>query len=198
MRKGRAARVGRAGAKDLARHRPSPRAADRYDPTAPQLARREQRIAAAAAFRTVLFLMVWIIVGGWAVKDLPVGILTAAAAAWISLKLMPSRGARLHYLAMVLLGLDFLRESVVSGVDVARRAFSPKLDIDPGYVVCPLRTPEGPARGAFLTMASLLPGTLPTGLDESGGLIVHALDVKSPVADGLAHEEALFLRTIRR
>lgn len=152
----------------------------------------------AAAFRGVLFLVVWVIVGGWALVDLPVGIVTAALASRVSLKLMPSRGVRLHYGAMVLLGLDFLRESVVSGMDVARRAFSPKLDINPGYVVCPLRTPEGPAQGAFLTLASLLPGTLPTGFDDSGGLIVHALDVNTPVAKGLAEEEALFLRTIER
>ena len=150
----------------------------------------------AAVFRGALFLAVWIIVGGWALKDLPAGIVTAAAAAWTSLRLMPSHGLRLRPFAIIPLVADFLRESVVSGVDVARRAFSPKLDLDPGYVLCRLRTPAGPARGAFLTMASLLPGTLPTGFDETGSLIVHALDVKTPVADGLAHEEALFLRTI--
>lgn len=156
----------------------------------------QRRALRAAALRAVLFLALWIVVSGWSLKDLPVGLVTAAGAAWISLRLMPATGAHLHPVALGKLALDFLRESVVSGVDVARRAFTPRLDLDPGYVVCPLRTPDGPARGAFLTLASLLPGTLPTGLDESGALVVHALDVKSPVAANLAAEEALFLEAV--
>jgi multicomponent Na+:H+ antiporter subunit E len=161
-------------------------------------ARAGSSVSSALAVRGVLFLAVWIVIAGPSVTDLPVGIVAAALAAWTSLKLMPASGAGLRPIPLAVLVVDFLRESIVSGVDVARRALSPKLDLDPGYVVCTLNTAEGPARGAFLTMASLLPGTLPTGLDEQGRLVVHALDVKQPVAEGVAAEEALFLRTVAR
>ena len=38
-----------------------------------------------------------------------------------------------------------------------------------------------------------MPGTLPTGTDENGALIVHCLDVGQPVAANLAAEEGLFM-----
>ena len=57
--------------------------------------------------------------------------------------------------------LRFLRQSVVAGIDVAWRALDPRLPLRPGFVVYQPRLPPGPARNAFCTMTSLLPGTLP-------------------------------------
>jgi multicomponent Na+:H+ antiporter subunit E len=51
-------------------------------------------------------------------------------------------------------------------------------------------------RNAFCTITSLLPGTLPSGTDESGGLIVHCLDETQPVTEQLAVEEALLARAL--
>jgi len=45
-------------------------------------------------------------------------------------------------------------------------------------------------------MASLLPGTLPTGLDETGAVVVHCLDTEQPVAAQMAAEEALLIRAL--
>ena len=39
-----------------------------------------------------------------------------------------------------------------------------------------------------------MPGTLPTGTDEQGALLVHCLDTSQPVAANLAAEERLFIR----
>jgi multicomponent Na+:H+ antiporter subunit E len=66
----------------------------------------------------------------------------------------------------------------------------------PGFVAYPLRLPPGGARSAFCALSSLLPGTLPTGVDENGALLVHCLDVDQPVAANLAEEEALFMRAL--
>jgi len=48
----------------------------------------------------------------------------------------------------------------------------------------------------FTALMSLLPGTVPTGSDASGGLVVHCLDVKQPVIAQLAAEEAVFARVV--
>jgi len=48
----------------------------------------------------------------------------------------------------------------------------------------------------FATLMSLLPGTVPTGSDERGGILIHCLDVEQPVVAQLAVEEALFVRAI--
>ncbi len=37
-------------------------------------------------------------------------------------------------------------------------------------------------------------GTLPTGTDEQGALLVHCLDISQPVAANLRAEERLFIR----
>ena len=57
-----------------------------------------------------------------------------------------------------------------------------------------LQLPEGGARSAFQALSSLLPGSLPTGTDADGALVVHCLDTREPVAANLAAEEALFMR----
>jgi multicomponent Na+:H+ antiporter subunit E len=41
-----------------------------------------------------------------------------------------------------------------------------------------------------------MPGTLPTGTNEQGALLVHCLDVAQPVAANLAAEERLFIRAV--
>jgi multicomponent Na+:H+ antiporter subunit E len=53
-------------------------------------------------------------------------------------------------------------------------------------------------RNAFCTITSLLPGTLPSGSDESGAVVVHCLDITQPVAEQLAREEALLERALGR
>jgi multicomponent Na+:H+ antiporter subunit E len=94
------------------------------------------------------------------------------------------------------LAQHFVRQSVVAGTEVAWRALNPRLQMRPGFVVYPLHLPPGGARSAFCALSSLLPGTLPTGTDENGGLLVHCLDVEQPVAANLAAEETLFIRAL--
>jgi len=79
---------------------------------------------------------------------------------------------------------------------VAWRALNPRLRLHPGLVACPVRLPPGGERSAFCALSSLMPGTLPTGTDEHGALLVHCLDISQPVAANLAAEERLFIRTV--
>ena len=69
---------------------------------------------------------------------------------------------------------------------MARRALRPDPDLRPGFVIAPLSLPPGNAREAFLAFASLLPGTLPTGIaSDPQALILHGLDVRQPIVEDL-------------
>lgn len=138
---------------------------------------------------TGLFVL-WLLLAGAGPGDLLVGALAAVLGAWVSLILRPPGAWRFQPRALAAFGLRFLRQSVIAGVDVAWRAFSPDMKLRPGFVVCPVRLPPGPTRSLFCTISSLLPGTVPTGMTE-GGLLVHCLDTRLPVAADLAAEEAL-------
>lgn len=144
--------------------------------------------------RGALFTALWLVLAGSNPLDLVVGLATAAAAAWVSVRLMPPRSWRFRPLALTALLLRFLYQSVVAGFDVAFRAMHPSLPLRPGLVICALRLPPSATRSAFLSLSSLMPGTLPAGLDADGRLLIHCLDSGQPVAGEMALEEARFAR----
>ena len=149
-----------------------------------------------AVSRSVAFIGLWLVLSGVEPADLPAGVLAVVAATWTSLRLLPPGNARFSPAAVARLALRFLREAVIAGADVAWRALDPRLPLRPGLVACPVRFPPGPARNAFCVLTSLLPGTLPTGSDENGALLIHCLDVRQPVVAHLATEERLFARAL--
>ena len=149
-----------------------------------------------ALTRGTAFACLWLILIGGNPVDLAVGAIVVAVATWTSLTLLPPGQSRLRPVALVRLALRFLCQSVVAGVDVARRALDPRLPLRPGFVAFPTCFPPGAARNAFTTLTSLLPGTVPVG-DDGGSLVYHCLDVDQPVASQLAAEEAALLRAIR-
>jgi len=149
-------------------------------------------LSRSAVVRAVGFFALWIMSTGGNTADLAAGAVAALAATWVSLRLLPRGTSRPQPLALALLALRFLRQSVIAGIDVARRALDPRLPLHPGFVVCPVGLPPGPARNMFAALMSLLPGTVPTGSSERGGLLLHCLDIDQPVVAQLAAEEALF------
>jgi multicomponent Na+:H+ antiporter subunit E len=145
--------------------------------------------------RSVAYFVLWMIMVGGDVADVVPGLGAAILAAWVSVLLMPPDpgSARVRPLGVLRLSLRFVWWSVVAGVDVARRAFSPSLPLKPGYVAYPVALPPSAARNLFMSVTSLMPGTLPAGTDESGALIYHCLDVDQPVIRELEEEEALLV-----
>ena len=136
-------------------------------------------------------------IAGYDAADLPVGLAAAVLATWTSLRLLPVSGLHVHFLPLASLIMDFLRQSVGSGAQVAWLAFHPSMPLRPGFITYATRLESAGARSAFCALSSLLPGTLPTGSDEHGALSIHCLDVDQPVAASLAEEEDLFLQVLR-
>jgi multisubunit Na+/H+ antiporter MnhE subunit len=129
--------------------------------------------------------------------DLAIALIATAMATWISLWILPPgpRPWRLSAL-MALIG-RFLVQSVLGCIDVARRAFDPRLPLRPGYIVfaTSLRRPH--QRAILQTFASASPGAIAAGTDAEGRLVFHCLDTRGPIAEGLAQDEHLLLRLYR-
>jgi multicomponent Na+:H+ antiporter subunit E len=149
-----------------------------------------------ALTRVACFLAFWIAIAGPGTVDLIVGALAAVVASWVSLRLLSPASRRVSLAAVGAFVPRFLYQSVVAGVDVAWRALAPRLRLQPGFVIYPPHLPPGAAQSAFCTITSLLPGTLPTGSDENGNLIIHCLDESQPVAEQLRREEALLMKAM--
>lgn len=147
------------------------------------------------AARLAFFMGVWLMIAGWKEEDLPIGLAASALALWISLSLLPPTAVRLHLAPLSKLTLHFLKCSIIAGVDVARRALLPRLDLSPGFVAVPFALPPGIARNAFLVYSSLQPGTLPTSA-EGETLQMHGIDISQPIAASIQADEALFSKAI--
>lgn len=141
--------------------------------------------------RGMAFFLLWmVLMQSGKPADLVIGLLASAAATGVSLRLMAPAAGCLHFGQLMALLPHFLWESVRAGIDIAGRAFNPRLCLRPGFVTCPLTFPPGFARNTFATITSLLPGSVPA--DETDGvLIYHCLDTTAPVVAQLLKEERL-------
>jgi multicomponent Na+:H+ antiporter subunit E len=146
--------------------------------------------------RAVGLLAFWIVLAGAHLGDVLAAAIAVVAATWASRRLLAPGDWRPKPLALAALALRFLGQSVVAGVDVGWRALSPRLPLRPGFVVYPVGLPSGPGRYAFCSLTSQVPGTVPAGPAEGGGLLVHCLDVDQPIVAQLAAEEARLVRAL--
>ncbi len=151
--------------------------------------------AFGAICRFAGFLGIWVVLNGADPLGLIVGGVASAGVTWLSLQLSPKFPRHIQLGPLLVQAVHFFWNSVVAGVDVALRAFYPKVRVNPGYVVCPCRIPEGTSRDVFLAISSLVPGSLPAGV-EDGQVILHCLDIEQPVAAQMAENETYFLKVL--
>lgn len=148
--------------------------------------------AGVVLVRALLYFGVWIVIDQSAKPaNLVFGVLATVAATWVSLRLLPPDAGRVRLGVLLMLLPRFLWQSLVAGVDVARRAFSPRLPRAPGFVDYETGLPRGSARNAFELISSLLPGSVPTAETDSH-IEYHCLDVTQPVVEQLAAEERAY------
>lgn len=157
-----------------------------------------QRLWSPGGFlkRTGLYGLVWFLLTGADGASWVVGAPVILVAAAVSLALRGPASESPGLAGIFTFGLFFLRQSLVSGIDVMRRAFSPGLQLNPGLVVYDSFLPPGPARVLFANTISLLPGTLSVDLDDQT-VLVHALDVELPVWASLQNLEGRIAKLFR-
>jgi multicomponent Na+:H+ antiporter subunit E len=146
--------------------------------------------------RGVWYLGFWLLLRpSLASADLIVGAAAAACATWASLRLLPIQSGRIRLLVLAALLPRFVWQSVLAGIDVARRAFAPRLRLRAGFTDCPTTLAPGLARNTFATITSLLPGSAPVG-DSAHSLTYHCLDLAQPVVEQLRNEQRVLAHAI--
>ncbi|MDD2741951.1 MAG: Na+/H+ antiporter subunit E [Rhodocyclaceae bacterium] len=151
-------------------------------------------MAWAALRRAGFFAALWWLLAESDLQAAWMGGFAVLAATATSLALIPPS----HYLrawpALAFLGF-FLRNSIVSGLQVARLALNPRRGPTPRCVSVELTVPAGAPRLIVAGALGLMPGTLSVALDGAR-LKIHALDSRIPVAAEVAALESHVARMI--
>jgi multicomponent Na+:H+ antiporter subunit E len=153
-----------------------------------------QRSSTAVIVRFVIFLGVWCVVDEIKPVGLAIGLVAAGLATWVSLWLLPPSTKRLRIFPLLSLGLHFMRSSILAAVEVALYAFRRRLALRPGYITYQCGIPAGTKRDLYLSMVSLMPGSVPVDSNENGQVVMHCLDTKQPVVEQMADNEARLTR----
>jgi len=143
-------------------------------------------------------LLLWWVLTGGRLSSWIIGIPTIALALWVMGSTPQSQRWEISFIGLLKFIPYFFLQSVRGGIDVARRACSPSLPLDPQIIDFPLRLPPGRSQIFFLNSVSLLPGTLSADLVGTT-LKVHVLDHKvDPQLDRLeTHVAQLFKCPLR-
>lgn len=151
-------------------------------------------MGAILARGTALALIWWVLAEGRA-DSWGVGAVSVAVALAASLLLAPPRPRRLSPAGLLGFAGFFLVQSFRGGVQVAARAFKPRMDLAPALVEVPVTLPEGLARVLLVNTLNLLPGTVSVHLEEDR-LLLHVLDARLPVAGEVRQAEASIARML--
>lgn len=119
--------------------------------------------------------VLWWVLAAGTPNSWVVGIPTIVAAAIVLSWLSSSEHPRWSPAGLLRFIPYFIRATVHGGVDVARRALSRRMRLNPGLLRYELRIAPGAARVFFVNTVSLLPGTLSADLREDC-LWVHVID----------------------
>lgn len=150
---------------------------------------RPGRAIGSLAVRAATFTGVWLVLTEGDLRAWGFGIAGVVVATASSAWLLPPVGHRfVRPRAYALLLGFFAWQSVAGGVDVARRALSPRLPIRPGMVDVELTEHGEAARAGLAGLVSLLPGTVCVTTEPSR-MRVHSLDHGQPVDARVRHAE---------
>jgi multicomponent Na+:H+ antiporter subunit E len=138
--------------------------------------------------RLLLFALVWLLLVGTDPLSWLVGVPSVLLATVAAARLSTLVGADPRPLRLLAFVPFFVWESILGGLDVARRVLGPRLLIDPVLVTYRPRLQDAAARVVFLDSISLLPGTLSADFRDDLAY-VHALDGAAPIVEGLERLE---------
>jgi multicomponent Na+:H+ antiporter subunit E len=143
--------------------------------------------------RVLLMATLWMGLTGFEWQSWLIGLPIVVISAWLSLRLADEYDLKWSPAAILPFAWYFTLQSIRGGWDVALRAFSWNVRLNPGIVAYTLRLPPGPSQLFFCAIVSLLPGTLVVSLSESKASI-HVLDLSADHQKELAEMERQILR----
>lgn len=149
----------------------------------------------AILFRGAAFALAWWVLAEGRAESWGVGAVSVAAALAASLYLVRPGSHRLSPAGLLGFAAFFLVQSFKGGLQVAVRAFSPRMDLAPALLEVPVTLPEGLPRVVLVNTLNLLPGTVSVRLDGDR-LCLHVLDARWPVAQEVGETEAHIARML--
>ncbi len=153
-------------------------------------------LAGRSLIRCVVFSFLWLVLAGSDNASWIIGIPAVLFATALSLRLAPSSQYRISPGGAFFFIPFFLHQSFHGGIDVMRRALSPRQLLNPGLVSYTTLLPAGSARIFFVNTISLLPGTLSAEL-HGNRVTIHTLDCDQPIwanIHALEHRVAALMR----
>ncbi len=152
-----------------------------------------QRGPWAYLFWCGLFYIIWLLLAGpgaW-LAGLLASPAAAAIAVWVGLTPPP-----VHWRWLPSFVVFFVKELLLGGWDVARRALHPRLPLAPAWVSYRFRSTNPRVHLMLSAIVGLLPGTLSSHW-EAEHMAVHALDKHSDWRSTIVRLEALLDKLIR-
>ena len=141
-----------------------------------------------AALRAATFLILWLVLTDGSARSPLVAALSVAAATGASLWLWPPERRRVRWGAVPRLAGFFAIHALLGGLDVARRAVTPGLPLDPARIDYESGLTDEFALVLFVWMIGLMPGTACVGL-SGATCSVHVIDRHAYGARDLARLE---------
>jgi multicomponent Na+:H+ antiporter subunit E len=135
-------------------------------------------------FRIICYGMLWMVLAGGRTDSWLIGVPAVIVASLISSRAPDSTSNRFSISGSIWFTGFFLKASLISGIDVVRRAFHPKILLDPDLIDYRLSLSTEAARIFMADAVSLLPGTLSTDL-AGEKLTIHVLDRNMPISADL-------------
>lgn len=150
------------------------------------------KLASGISRRLTIFVLLWLVLTGAAPESLPYGVFAVAAATLLSLRLYPAKSPSVVAWRVARLLPRLLIQGFLGGIDVARRAFDPRLPVASGWMRFPLASRHDSANVLLGGVISILPGTLAAGPGD-GVMEVHALNLPDLSSAGLTADERRIL-----
>jgi multicomponent Na+:H+ antiporter subunit E len=128
--------------------------------------------------RVLLFALIWLLLTEGRSDAWGIGAWLVLVGAALSVSLAPPLGWSLYGVLRFI--PFFFRYSLIGGVDVARRAFSRRMALQPAIIEYPLALTLSESRLFMVGVISLLPGTLSAEV-QGDKLWVHVLDQRNDI-----------------
>ena len=128
--------------------------------------------------RAILMLLLWIgLTASVDIQELVVGAIISIFASWLSIKLSPEDNADKPSLMQIIIFIPtLLWQIILANFHITKLVLSPKIDINPGFVVIPTKLKSDRKKWLLANAITLTPGTVTADYYDNK-LIVHWVDI---------------------
>ncbi|MFP4547548.1 MAG: Na+/H+ antiporter subunit E [Fidelibacterota bacterium] len=142
-------------------------------------------------FLFVILMVIWLLLTSLHSQEIVAGVITSILIVLLTVKLEPILGD-IHltpksFFYSLLYIFVFIRELIISNLDVARRVLSPSLPMNPGIVEVRTKLKSKIGKMVLANSITLTPGTLTADV-KGENLYIHWIDITAKDINGATNE----------